>query len=110
MAGRSPRSPDRPPSHPGAILREIVLPGSELPVSQAAQRLGVTRQTLHRLISERIGVTPAMALRLSRLFGSTPDFWLRMQQSHDLWHLSRSMADELQGIEPIRRAVSAASN
>ena len=108
MADRSPRSPNRPPSHPGAILREIVLPGSELPVSRAAQRLGVTRQTLHRLIAEKIGVTPAMALRLSKLFGSSPDFWLRMQQSHDLWHQSRSMADELESIKPVQRAISAA--
>ncbi len=106
MAAESTRAPNRPPSHPGAILRDIVLPGAELPVSQAARRLGVSRQTLHRLLAEKVGVTPAMALRLSRLFGSSPDFWLRMQQSHDLWHECRSMAGEIKAIEPIERAVS----
>jgi len=103
-AARSIRSPDRPPSHPGALLREIVLPGADLPVLQAARRLGVTRQTLHRLLAGKIGVSPAMALRLSRLFGGTPEFWLRMQQAYDLWHERRALAEELEAIEPIERA------
>ena len=106
MAGRTARASNRPPSHPGAVLREIVLPGADMPVSQAARRLGVTRQTLHRLLAEKVSVTPAMALRLSKLFGSTPDFWLRMQQTHDLWYESRSMADEIGAIEPIKREPS----
>lgn len=109
MAGKSIRAPNRPPSHPGAILREIVLPGAEMPVAQAARRLRVTRQTLHRLLAEKVGVTPAMALRLSKLFGSSPDFWLRMQQAHDLWHESRSMAEEIRAIEPIAREIEEAS-
>jgi addiction module HigA family antidote len=104
MAAKSTRSLDRDPSHPGELLREIVLPNAGIPVSQVAQRLHVSRQTVHRLLAESVGVTPAMALRLSRLFGSTPDFWLRMQQTHDLWHQSRAMAEELKGIEPIERA------
>ncbi len=103
MDAKSLRSPDRPPSHPGALLRDIVLPGSSMPVSRAAARLRVTRQTLHRLLAERIGVTPVMALRLSKLFGSSPDFWLRMQQTHDLWYARRSMADEIDAIEPLDR-------
>jgi antitoxin HigA-1 len=104
MAGESTRSANRPPSHPGALLREIVLPNAGLPVSRAAERLRISRQTLHRLLAESIAVTPAMALRLSKLFGSTPDFWLRMQQTHDLWHESRAMADEIARIEPVERA------
>ena len=106
MAVSSARSPDRPPSHPGAVLREIVLPGTGIPVSETARRLGVTRQSLHRLLAEKMGVTPGMALRLSRLFGSSPDFWLRMQQAHDLWHQSRALAAEIDAIEPIERPAS----
>jgi antitoxin HigA-1 len=96
------RSPARQPSHPGAILREIVLPDAELPVMEAAKRLNVSRQTLHKLLAEKIGVSPGMALRLSRLFGSTPDFWLRMQQAHDLWLERRALAEELEQIRPLR--------
>ena len=103
MVSRCARSPERPPSHPGALLREIVLPGSGMPISKAAVRLRITRQTLHRLLAEKIGVTPAMALRLARLFGSSPDFWLRMQQAHDLWHTRRSLAEEIEAIEPLER-------
>jgi antitoxin HigA-1 len=103
-AAESTRSPNRPPSHPGALLRDIVLPGAGLPVSQAAKRLGVPRQNLHRLLAEKIAVSPAMALRLSRLFGGTPEFWLRMQQAHDLWHEQRALVRELEAIEPIERA------
>lgn len=104
MAAESTRSPSRAPSHPGAMLREILLPEIGMPVSQIAQRLRVSRQTLHRLLAQTVGVTPAMALRLSRLFGSTPEFWLRMQQAHDLWHERRALAEELARIEPVERA------
>lgn len=103
MAARSNRTAERPPSHPGALLREIVIPNSGMPVSRAAERLGVTRQTLHRLLAEKLGVSPAMALRLARLFGSSPDFWLRMQQTHDLWYASRALAKDIQAIEPLER-------
>ena len=104
MGAKTTRFPGRAPSHPGAMLRDIVLPNAGLPVSQAAQRLGVSRQTLHRLLAGTVGLTPSMALRLSRLFGSTPDFWLRMQLTYDLWHASQAMADELAKIEPVDRA------
>jgi addiction module HigA family antidote len=86
------------------ILPEIVLPEANLPVAAAARRLRISRQTLHRFLAEKIGVTPAMALRLSRLFGSTPDFWIRMQLAHDLWHARNALAAEIQAIEPLERA------
>ena len=100
----STRFPGRAPTHPGAVLREIVLPEADLPVASAARRLGISRQTLHKVLSEKIGITPAMALRLSKLFGSTPDFWLRMQHSHDLWHERAALAKELSAIKPLERA------
>ena len=104
MAARNTRFPGRAPSHPGAVLREIVLPAAALPVAVAARRLRISRQTLHKLLAEKIAVTPAMALRLSRMLGSTPDFWLRMQSAHDLWHERRVLAADLAAIEPIERA------
>lgn len=87
--------PQRPPTHPGAVLREDVLPALHLSVSEAARQLRVTRQTLHRILSGKSGVTPEMAVRLGRFCGNGPGIWLRMQQSHDLWYAERRLHDEV---------------
>lgn len=89
------RQPKMPPIHPGAILREDVLPALRMSVSQAARELGVSRQTLHAILAERKAITPEMALRIGRFSGNGPDLWLRMQQAHDLWRLERELAEEL---------------
>lgn len=89
------RDPNRPPIHPGEILREDVLPGLDMPVSVAARYLGITRQALHRLLAGSVGVTPEMALRLGRFCGNGPDVWLRMQGAYDLWHAERKFGAEL---------------
>lgn len=89
----------RAPTHPGAILREDVLPALRLSVSEAARRLGVSRQTLHELLGERKGFTPEMALRVGTLAGNGAALWLRMQQDYDLWHAERRLARELRAIE-----------
>lgn len=94
---------NRMPTHPGAILREDVLPALGLSVSETARRLRVSRQTLHGLLSERKGFTPEMALRVGKLAGNGPAIWLRMQQDYDLWNASRALASELQ---QIHRAVA----
>ena len=88
----------RPPTHPGAILREDVLPALNLSVAEAARQLRVTRQTLHRILSGRSGVSPEMAVRLGKFCGNGPDLWLRMQQAHDLWHAEKRLAEELNKI------------
>jgi addiction module HigA family antidote len=88
----------RQPTHPGAILREDVLPALRLSVSEAARQLRVTRQTLHRILSGRSAVTPEMALRLGRFCGNGPDLWLRMQQAHDLWRAREELRAELEQI------------
>jgi addiction module HigA family antidote len=88
----------RPPTHPGEILREDVLPALSLSVSEAARQLRVTRQTLHRVLSGTSGISPEMAVRLGRFCGNGPDFWLRMQQSHDLWHAEERLRGELEKI------------
>jgi addiction module HigA family antidote len=88
-------------------LREDVLPALGLSVTQAAQHLGITRQTLHAILGERASVTPEMALRLGKLCGNGPGLWLRMQQARDLWRAERDMAGEILAIPTIREAASA---
>jgi addiction module HigA family antidote len=89
------------PTHPGEILREDIFPAVNLPKTEIARRLGISRQTLYDLIEERQPVTPAMALRLGRLFGNSPEFWANPQRDHDLRTLKVRMASELAAIEPI---------
>jgi antitoxin HigA-1 len=74
----------RIPTHPGAVLREDVLPALGITVAQAARHLGVTRQQLYRVLSEKAAVSPAMAVRLGKMCGNGPGLWLRMQVAHDL--------------------------
>lgn len=93
----------RIPVHPGALLREDILPALGLSVSEAARQLRVTRQTLHRILAERSGISPEMAVRLGRFCGNGPNLWLRMQQAHDLWLAEERLREELQHI-PRRRA------
>jgi addiction module HigA family antidote len=98
---------ERRPTHPGAILREDVLPALGLSISEAARQLGVTRQTLHRIMAEKVSVTPEMAARLGRFCGNGPGIWLRMQQACDLWRAERELRAELKRI-PVHRTSSAA--
>ncbi len=94
----------RPPTHPGAVLREDVLPALGLTVSEAARQLRVTRQTLHRVLSETSGVSPEMAMRLGKFCGNGAGIWLRLQQAHDLWLAERSLREELEKIPSHRAA------
>lgn len=90
---------NRPPIHPGEILREDVLPALGLSVSEAAQRLGISRQQLHRVLAGTHPITTEMALRKGKFAGNGPGLWLRMQQAYDLWHAEQRMKDELSRIE-----------
>jgi addiction module HigA family antidote len=92
------RNPNRAPTHPGAILREDVLPALGLSVAETARRLHVSRQTLHDLLAERKGFTPEMALRIGKLAGNGAALWLGMQQEYDLWQAERTLAAELRTI------------
>lgn len=80
-----------PPTHPGEILREDVLPALGLSVMEAAAKLGITRQTLHRIVAphDPRPVTPDMAVRLGKLCGNGPRLWLNLQSAYDLWHAER---------------------
>ena len=91
----------RAPIHPGEILREDVLLALELSVSDAARRLGVSRQQLHRILAGTHPITTEMALRIGKLAGNGPGLWLRLQQSYDLWHTEQRLKNELKKIEPM---------
>ena len=94
--------PRRKPTHPGELLREDVLPALNISVSEAARRLRISRQTLHRILAGNAGVTPDMAVRLGKFCGNGPSLWLRMQQAYDLWHAEQRLADELTRIPTAR--------
>ena len=85
------RSPDRYPTHPGAFLREIILPTLNMPKVAIAKSLGISRQTLYDILSEQQPVTPAMAVRLAAVFETTATSWLAMQSACDLWNASREI-------------------
>ncbi len=95
----------RAPTHPGDILREDVLPELELSVSEAARRLGVSRQQLHRILGCTHPITVEMALRIGKLAGNGPGMWLRMQQNHDLWHAEQDMGYALKKIPTMQAAM-----
>jgi addiction module HigA family antidote len=95
---------DRIPTHPGAILREDVLPALKMPVLKAAKSLGVSRQMLHKILSEKAPVTPEMAVRLGKFCGNGPDVWLAMQSSYDLAIAKRALADEVKRIPTAKAA------
>ena len=91
--------PKRAPSHPGELLREVVLPALNMTVTDAADHLHVSRQQLHNILSEKAGVPPEMALRLGKFCGNGPDLWISMQQAHDLWQASKKVAKEVDRIQ-----------
>ena len=79
----------RRPSHPGALIRNVILPETQLTVSELANRCGVARNTMSKVINARSDVTEDLAIRLSRVLGSTPQFWLSMQSKLNLWKLEQ---------------------
>ena len=92
------------PTHPGAIIREDFMPDYGLSISTLAEALGVSRQTVNELLRERRALSPAMALRLSRLFGNSPDFWLNAQRAVDLWQAERELEKDLNRICTLKAA------
>lgn len=94
----------RPPTHPGELLRDDILPAMRLSVAQAARDLGVSRQLLHGILAGKIGVSAEMALRLSRLIGDSPEVWLRMQEAWNLWHARAKLGAALDAVPERHRA------
>lgn len=85
------RHSDWAPSHPGALLREVVLPALDRPKAEIARLLGVSRESLYRILAEEQPVTPTMAVRLGKLCGNGAEVWTRMQAEHDVWHAKREV-------------------
>jgi addiction module HigA family antidote len=95
---------ERRPIHPGEILREEFLPEYELSVTALAEAAGVSRQSVNELLRERRAVSPEMALRLSRLFGTSPEYWLNLQRNVDLWDAARGLKRAIAHVHPLQVA------
>jgi addiction module HigA family antidote len=85
------RNPNRCPTHPGALLREDILPAIELGKSGLAKALGISRQHLYDILNERKPVSPDVAVRLGKAFGDGAGIWLRMQAAYDAWQAERAV-------------------
>jgi len=86
------------------MLREDFIPDYGLTVAGLAAALGVSRQTVNELLRERRSASPEMALRLSRLFGNAPEFWLNAQRAVDLWEAGSAIGSEVERIKPLKVA------
>lgn len=89
------------PCHPGEILREETLKTLNITVTEFAKFLGVSRQAVSEIINEKRGISPQMALRLSKVLGTSPDLWLKMQLSYDLWQAKQSV--NLENVKVIKK-------
>lgn len=81
------KAKNRKPSHPGAILREDILPSLKMTQTELAERLGVSRRTVSHIVHERRPLTTDMAIRLAQLLGTSPESWLNMQRDLEIWKL-----------------------
>ncbi|PST19704.1 addiction module antidote protein, HigA family [Rhizobium sp. JAB6] len=82
------RSPDRCPTHPGALLEDVIIDTGKSK-SEIAEMLDISRQHLHDILRGKKGVSPTVAARLGKLFGDGTGVWLRMQAAYDAWHAER---------------------
>lgn len=90
------------PPHPGEIIREFCIEPLNLTVTDAAKALGVTRKTASALLNGRSGVSPEMALRLSKVFGRSPEGWLKLQLQYDLWQTRQNI--DLNNLKRVKAA------
>ena len=93
------RASNRKPTHPGAILREDILPSLGITQTELADKLGVSRRTISQILHEHRPLTPDMAIRLAYFLNTTPESWLNMQQALDVWELERKNARIYKRIE-----------
>ncbi len=85
--------PMKKPPHPGRIVRQECIEPLGLTVTETAARLGVTRQALNNLVNAKSGISPEMAIRLSKAFGSRPEVWLGLQMQYDLAQALRTAGE-----------------
>ncbi len=81
------------PPHPGEVLRELCIEPLGVSITDAAKALGVTRKTLSAIVNGRAGISPEMAIRLSKAFGTSPESWLNQQVQYDLWVAEQALGD-----------------
>lgn len=94
----------RPPTHPGEMLLHEFLEPLNLTQVELAQRIGVPFQRINQIVKRKRAVTPDTALRFAKLLGTTPEFWLNLQQNWDLYDAMTSTAKEISRIRPLRQA------
>ena len=104
---KSLRDPKRRPTHPGAIVREDILPHLNITQADLAARMGVSRLTVSELIHEKRGFSADMAIRLAKVLRTTPETWMRMQQAVDLWDAQQD-ACRYEKVQPLPKALLAA--
>jgi antitoxin HigA-1 len=92
----------RRPTHPGELLREETLPAAGLTPAELASTLGVSRRKINELLHERRSVNPDLAHRLARVFKTTPEFWLRLQEAVDIWDAWQANRQEYDRLKPLR--------
>jgi addiction module HigA family antidote len=95
-----------PPTHPGELLRDEIMPAAKLTQEKLAKLLGVSRRTINEIATERRSITADMAHRLARLFNTTPEFWLRLQQDVDLWKAAQKGTARYSRIKPLKRSAA----
>lgn len=91
MANDTLRHASVEPAHPGEMLAEITIPATGLAKAEIARRLGISRQMLYDILNKKKPVTPAVAVRLGKLFGDGSGIWIRMQAAYDTWHAEREI-------------------
>ena len=96
----------RKPTHPGELIREDLLPETGLSQTRLAQFMSVSRKTVSEIVNERRRVTPDIAFRLAKVFNSTPEMWLNMQQAVDLWEARRIHGGEYHKIQSVQEVIS----
>ena len=89
------------PPHPGEVLKELYLQDKKLNITQAAKFLGVTRENLSSIVNGRTGISPEMALRLSKAFKTDAEMWLNIQKDYDLWQAEQKAEDMLKEVEVV---------
>jgi addiction module HigA family antidote len=94
------RKMKRQPTHPGRIIKTDYLEPLHLTVTDMANKLGISRKTLSKIINEGGAITPEMALRLARAFDTSPDLWLNLQKNYDLWQAEHA-SKEWKRVKPL---------
>ena len=90
------------PLHPGALIKDVLIDNTDLSVTEAAEKLGVSRTTLSRLLNGHTGLSPEMALRLSKFFGTSIEMWINIQAQYDVWLIKQKGSKII--VRPFKKA------